>query len=95
MWSHLCSCSKFFTLLPIVFVLTLHQMMPFDTAKSRYQKDCLSSVERPNFPEYSWIRNFKVNYPGFTIVIVRSALTHGVFFLVYESIKRHIEIENL
>jgi hypothetical protein len=69
--------------------------MPFDTAKSRYQKDCLSSVKPPPFPEYSWVRNLRSNYPGFAISIARSGLTHGIFFFTYETIKRHIEIENM
>lgn len=71
------------------------QMMPFDTAKSRYQKECLYSATRPKFPEYSWIRNLRSNYPGFTISIARSGLTHGIFFFTYETIKRHIEIDYL
>jgi hypothetical protein len=69
-------------------------MMPFDTAKSRYQKECLSSVTQPEFPKYSWIRNFGVNYPGFGITLVRSGFTHGIFFFTYETIKRSIESEN-
>jgi hypothetical protein len=68
--------------------------MPYDTAKSRYQKECLSSVIRPHFPHYSWVRNFRVNYPGFAISIARAGLTHGIFFYVYETIKRYIESDN-
>ncbi|KIW05231.1 uncharacterized protein PV09_03769 [Verruconis gallopava] len=69
-------------------------LMPYDTAKSRYQKECLSSVTRPTFPEYSWVRNLRANYPGFAITIARSGLTHGIFFFTYESIKRYIESES-
>lgn len=68
--------------------------MPFDTAKSRYQKNCLSHPIRPQFPKYSWIRNLRSNYPGFAISCCRSGLTHGIFFLTYETVKRHIESEN-
>lgn len=68
--------------------------MPYDTAKSRYQKQCLYSASRPKFPEYSWVRNFRSNYPGFAISIARSGLTHGIFFFTYETIKRHIESES-
>jgi len=70
-------------------------LMPFDTAKSRYQKECLYSATRPKFPAYSWIRNFGSNYPGFAISLARSGFTHGIFFFTYETIKRHIELENL
>lgn len=66
-------------------------MMPYDTAKSRYQRECLSSVTRPKFPKYSWISNLRENYPGFGITIARSSLTHGLFFVTYELIKRHYE----
>jgi hypothetical protein len=75
-------------------ITDIQQLMPYDTAKSRYQKECLSSVTRPKFPDYSWIRNLRVNYPGFAITIARSGLTHGIFFFTYETIKRHIESDS-
>ncbi|KAI4127150.1 MAG: hypothetical protein LQ347_004720 [Umbilicaria vellea] len=63
---------------------------PIDTAKSRYQRDCLSvgKGKRVEVPKIEWFR--KKMYRGLGVSMARSCITNAIFFSAFEFVKKRI-----